>query len=133
MLISQAHAQEVQAPAVTTATTEVPPPPPPAGPDAQQAIIGNVIFVAFVVVAFYFLLIRPQQKRFKEHADMLSALKKGDKIVTGGGLIGTIDKFEGNDEAVIDLGNGIKVTAVRSTLQTKTDPALKPAKKEKAK
>lgn len=132
MLISQAHAQEVQAP-VTTATTNVAPPPPPPAPDAQQAIIGNVVFVAFVVIAFYFLLIRPQQKRFKEHADMLSALKKGDKIVTGGGLIGTIDKFEGTDEVVVDLGNGIKVTAVRSTLQTKTDPALKPAKKEKAK
>lgn len=128
MLISQAYAQET----TTSTATQVPPPPPPV-PDAKQAIMGNVAFVVFVVFAFYFLLIRPQQKRFKEHATMLSALKKGDKVVTGGGLIGTVDKFEGETEVVVDLGNGVKVTALRSTIQSKNEAPLKPAKDKDAK
>lgn len=123
MLISQAYAQELNT------ETQVPPTPPPPVPDAKQAIMGNVLFVAFVVFAFYFLLIRPQQKRFKEHAAMLSKLQKGDKVVTGGGLVGKIDKFEGDSEVVVDLGNGVKVTALRSTIQSKNEAPLKLEKK----
>lgn len=93
----------------------------------MTGVAGNLGFVALVVFAFYMLLIRPQQKRFKEHAEMLGALKKGDKVVTGGGLVGKIDKLVGDKEAVIDLGNGVKVTALRSTIQNKTELTVKPA------
>jgi preprotein translocase subunit YajC len=66
----------------------------------------------------------PQQKRFKEHAKMLSALKKGDKVTTSGGLVGKVHKIVDDTEVVIDLGE-VKVTALRSAIQGKTD--LKPA------
>lgn len=120
MFVSPAHAQEIT---VTPSDAGA----MPVAPDPAQAVIWNIGFVALVVFSFYMLLIRPQQKRFKEHADMLGALKKGDKVVTGGGLVGKVDKLQGDNEAVIDLGNGIKVTALRSTIQNKTDIAVKPS------
>ncbi len=63
-------------------------------------------------VIFYFLLIRPQQKRQKEHREMLSRLKKGDKVVTGGGLIGVIDALT-DDELVLEVADRVKVRVLR--------------------
>jgi preprotein translocase subunit YajC len=91
----------------------------PAPPSAGSLVFQNMAMVAILVALFYLLLIKPQQKRFREHSQMLSGLKKGDKIVTGGGLIGVIDKIGDGVEAVIDLGYGLKVTALRSTIQGK--------------
>lgn len=127
MLISKAYAA-----AVETATQV---PAMPAGPSPAEAFIWNMGLVAVLVVMFYLLLIAPQQKRFKEHSKMLADLKKGDKVVTGGGLVGTIDKISDSDEVVIDLGNGVKVTALRSTITGKNDPLLKgkPANDQKDK
>ncbi len=97
-------------------------------PSAGEAFAMNMGLIIVLCLMFYVLLIRPQQKRFKEHAQMLSALKRGDKVVTGGGLIGKIDKItEGSDEVVIDLGNGQKVTALRSTINAKNDARLNQA------
>lgn len=64
-------------------------------------------------VIFYFLLIRPQQKRQKEHRAMLSRLKKGDKVVTGGGLIGVIDALT-DDELVLEVADRVKVRVLRA-------------------
>lgn len=103
----------------------------PAGPSP----LWNFGMLAVMVVLFYVLLIMPQQKRFKEHRKMLEALKKGDNVVTGGGLVGKIDKIVGDDELVIDLGSGVKVTALRSTITGKPgedSPVLKDSKKEAA-
>lgn len=89
-------------------------------------LTSNLLMILLMVVMFYLLLIRPQQRRFKEHRDMLDALKKGDKVLTAGGLIGAVDSIDtANGEVVVDLGNGLKVTALRSTIQTRIDP--KPA------
>jgi preprotein translocase subunit YajC len=117
MLIAPAYATE------TTATTEVPGAAPLGAPAATgSAVAWNMGLILILVVMFYFLLIRPQQKRFQEHKAMLDALKKGDRVITAGGLIGTIDKLtDGSDEVVVDLGNGMKVTALRSTIQTKAE------------
>src|SRR5690606_41780523 len=103
MFISMAYAQDAAA----------------AAPDGAAFAFSNIGLILIMVVMFYFLLIRPQQKRFKEHKAMLDALKKGDKVVTAGGLVGTVDKLpEGEgDEVVVDLGNGMKVTALRPTIQ----------------
>lgn len=122
MLISQAHAA---APAPeTTAETAVPGADPALTPPSTQSIlIQNVGMIVLLVVMFYFLLIRPQQKRFKEHKEMIDSLKVGDKVITSGGLIGKIDTLTSDDEVLVDLGNGIKVTAVRSTIQAKPDKA----------
>ena len=74
-----------------------------------------------IFVIFWFLLIRPQQKRMKDHRDMIAALKKGDRVVTGGGLLGRVTKV--NDEEVeIDLGSGQKVTALKATLSDVRNP-----------
>ena len=119
MFINSAHAQDAPT------QTEIQMTPPagavdPAMPDTQTAVISNIAFVVLIVVTFYFLLIRPQQKRFKEHAAMLDDLKKGDRVITGGGLIGKVDKIT-DDEIVVDLGNSVKVTALRSTIQSKKE------------
>lgn len=130
MLISQAFAQDTP-PVETTAETAVPAPdgalPPP--PSTSEILMQNVGMILLLVIMFYFLLIRPQQKRFKEHKEMIDALKVGDKIVTSGGLIGTIDRLVDKDEAIVDLGSGLKVTAVRGTLSVRTPAAPAPEKK----
>jgi preprotein translocase subunit YajC len=69
----------------------------------------------FIFVIFYFLLIRPQQQRLKKHRAMIDAVKKGDTVVTGGGLIGKVMKVA-DDEVEIELGTGVKVRAVKGTL-----------------
>lgn len=82
----------------------------------------NMLLILILVTMFYVLLIMPQQKRFKKHHDMLNTLKKGDKIVTSGGFLGTIDKIKPDDkEVVLDLGNGVKVTALRSAIQNRAN------------
>jgi len=94
-----------------------------AAPSAGEAFIWNMGLVLVLVAMFYLLLIRPQQKRFKDHSAMLNALKKGDKVITGGGLIGKIEKLVSDEEVIIDLGAGQKVHALRSTIQSKNDNA----------
>lgn len=128
MLISKAYAQAVEiGEGVNEVAAAVP-------PSAMDSFMYNMGLVLVLVVLFYFLLIRPQQKRFREHSEMLSGLNKGDKVVTGGGLVGTISKIEeGNHEVVVDLGNGLKVTAMRSTLQSSNTPLLKDDKSKDAK
>jgi preprotein translocase subunit YajC len=108
MFISMAYAQEAAA---------------TAAPDGAAFAFSNIGLILIMVLMFYFLLIRPQQKRFKEHKAMLDALQKGDRVVTAGGLVGVIDALpaEGSDEVVVDLGNGLKVTALRHTIQAKAD------------
>ncbi len=111
-------------------------------PSPADAFIWNMGMVLVLVALFYVLLIRPQQKRFKAHAEMLTSLKKGDIVVTGGGLVGTIEKIrEDSTDVVVDLGNGLKVTVVKSMLEVRA-PLLKGAannsgaavsKKEKSK
>jgi preprotein translocase subunit YajC len=83
-----------------------------------------MLLIFILVGMFYILLIMPQQKRFKQHRSMLDSLQKGDKVVTAGGFIATVDKVDENEgEIVIDLGNGVKVTALRSAVQSKLDKA----------
>ena len=90
-------------------------------PTPMEAFMWNIGLVVVLVGLFYVLLIMPQQRRFKDHSSMLSALKKGDRVVTGGGLVGTIDKVLNDKEVLVDLGNGVKVTSLRSMLQGKSE------------
>ena len=83
--------------------------------------------LVLIFVVFYFLLIRPQQKRMKAHKAKIDAVKKGDQVVTGGGLVGKVARV---DEFYVDveLAPGMKVKAVKSTLTDVVDPATaKPA------
>ena len=83
--------------------------------------------IVFVMVIFYFLLIRPQQKRAKQHKEMLSAIRRGDKIVTSGGLTGTIVKVvEGSETVEIEIAKDVKVHVVRAMIadvKGKPEPA----------
>lgn len=83
---------------------------------------GGLDFAAFVpllliFVVFYFLLIRPQQKKAKEHREMVANLRRGDKVVTAGGIIGTVAKVPEGDEIVVEIASGTQVRIVRSTIQ----------------
>ncbi len=116
MLISKAYAQMADASDEIIDLANAPSP--------MDAFMMNMGLVIVLVGLFYLLLIMPQQRRFKEHSNMLSDLKKGDRVVTGGGLVGRIDKVIDDKEVLVDLGNGVKVTALRSMIQGKTE--LKP-------
>lgn len=83
----------------------------PAGIEGMLIQFGPLVLLLFI---FYFLLIRPQQKRAKEHQNMLGALRKGDRVITVGGLIGRILDIDG-DEMTLDLGDS-KVKVVRSSV-----------------
>jgi preprotein translocase subunit YajC len=79
-----------------------------------------------IFVIMYFLLIRPQQKKVKEHQQMVAALRRGDEVVTQGGLIGKITKVKDDNEIEVELASGVKVRVVRPTIaqvRSKTEPA----------
>ena len=98
-----------------------------AAPSAGTSFFIQTIPLVLIFVIFWFLLIRPQQKRMKDHQAQIAAVKKGDRVVTGGGLIGKVTKVT-DSEVEVELGQGIKVTAVKSTLTQVIDPtAAKPA------
>src|SRR3546814_4912449 len=73
--------------------------------------------IILIFVVFYFLLIRPQQKKAKQHREMVSALRRGDKVVTAGGMIGTVTKIISDTEAQVELAEGVRVR-VRSEEHT---------------
>ena len=77
--------------------------------------IGQFIPLILIFVIFYFFLIRPQQKKIKDHKKMVESLKRGDQVVTSGGIIGTVERVMDNDRAEVTIGDGTKVEIVRST------------------
>ena len=77
--------------------------------------IGQFIPLILIFVIFYFFLIRPQQKKAKEHKQMTKNLKRGDQIITSGGIIGTVERVMDNDRAEIVVGDDTKVEIIRST------------------
>ncbi len=91
---------------------------------------GNAFaqFIPLILIfaIMYFLLIRPQQKKVKEHQAMVSALRRGDQVVTAGGLIGKVVKVKEDNELEIELADGVKVRVVQNTIAqvlNKTEPA----------
>jgi len=90
--------------------------------------------LVLIFVVFYFLLIRPQQKKAKVHREMLGNLRRGDRIVTNGGLIGTITRVPNETELIVEVADGVKVRVLRGMIAeslSKTDPALAKSKKDK--
>ncbi|HRJ12888.1 MAG TPA: preprotein translocase subunit YajC, partial [Alphaproteobacteria bacterium] len=108
----------------TTATTST----PAAADAANPAMTANADFMQFIPLIaifaiFYFLIIRPQQKRMKEHMLLINALKKGDRIVTGGGIIGTVVSApEGASEIIVDLSDNVRVNVLRATVSNLVTP-----------
>ena len=78
--------------------------------------IAQFIPLILIFVIFYFFLIRPQQKRAKDHKAMVASLKRGDEIITSGGMIGTIDRVMDDDRIEVIIGENVKVQIIRSTI-----------------
>jgi preprotein translocase subunit YajC len=92
--------------------------------DSANSLLQFAPFVLIFVV-FYFFVIRPQQQKTRDLRNMLGALRRGDRIVTGGGIIGTVAKVIGDDELLVEIADGMRVRVVRSTVTTvlaKTEP-----------
>jgi preprotein translocase subunit YajC len=92
---------------------------------ASTFLVGILPWLLIFVI-FYMLLIRPQQKRAKEHQAQIAAIKKGDEVITGGGLRGRVTKVS-DAEVEVEIAQGVRVRAVRSTLNQVIQPATKPA------
>jgi preprotein translocase subunit YajC len=88
--------------------------------------IGMILPLVMIMGVFYFLLIRPQQKKAKEHQDLLAKISKGDTVVTHGGLIGKVVKLTDDNELLVEVGENVKVRVLRGgvhDIRTKGEPA----------
>ena len=101
----------------------------PAHAQAADGAAGGLfqfLPIILVMVIFYFLLIRPQQKRAKQHREMIAAVRRGDKIITSGGLTGTVTKVaDGNETVEVEIAKDVKVQVVRAMIadiRGKTEP-----------
>jgi preprotein translocase subunit YajC len=95
--------------------------------------------MVLVFIIMYFLILRPQQQRMKAHREMIAGLKRGDVVVTGGGIIGKVVRVSNDEEIQIELADGVRVRVVRSMIyevRTRTEvreaDAKRKAQKEKA-
>lgn len=84
-------------------------------------VLMTVLPLALVFCVFYIMVIRPQNRRIVEHRQMINRLQKGDKVVTGGGLLATVRKLINDDEVLLELNAGIEVVALRTTIMTVRD------------
>ncbi|MEK9959195.1 MAG: preprotein translocase subunit YajC [Pelagibacteraceae bacterium] len=87
--------------------------------------LGQFIPLILIFVIFYFLLIRPQQKRIKEHKSMVDSLARGDNVVTAGGLVGKVVRVLEDDKAEIEISENVTVRVIKSTISqvlSKTEP-----------
>ncbi len=87
--------------------------PAAAGPMDMLQSVAPLIFIFGI---FYFLMIRPQQQRAKQHKAALAQLRRGDTVVTSGGIIGTVSRVVSDEEVTVDIAEGVRVRVVRSTI-----------------
>ena len=95
----------------------------PAG--GGMELFSSFVPIILLIAIFWFLIFRPQQKRMKEHKAMLAAVKRGDTIVTSGGIVGKVTKVVENEDIEIEVAQGVKVKVVRTMIadvRTKSEP-----------
>ena len=97
-----------------------------AEPSGTASLLVGIMPWVLIFVIFYLLMIRPQQKRVKEHQATIAAVKKGDEVVTGGGIRGKVTKVS-DDEAEVEIASGVRVRVVKSTLTHVFGSGAKPA------
>jgi preprotein translocase subunit YajC len=99
----------------------------PAGqPSGTAAVLFQFFPLVVIFVIFYFLVMRPQSQRAKEHQARIMAVKKGDEVITGGGIRGRVTKVT-EDEAEVEIAQGVKVRVIKSTISSVLTPNTKPA------
>ena len=81
----------------------------------QNSGIAQFIPLILIFVVFYFFLIRPQQKKVKDHKLMVASLKRGDKVITSGGIVGSIERVIDNDKVEVAISENVKVEVIKST------------------
>ena len=86
-------------------------------------MLTGLLPIALIFVVFYFLLIRPQQKKARAHRELVAALRRGDRVVTAGGIMGTVAKVSNDQEVLVEIAEGVRVRMVRSQI---TDVLTKP-------
>jgi len=120
MLISEAYAQAAAG----------------GGGSDMYVFLANFAPIIIIVVIFYMLLWRPQQKRMKEHREKLANIRRGDRVVGNGGLIGTVTKASDDDDQItVEIADGVRVQMMRSMVSDvlgKGEPVSKPAKNKKS-
>ena len=79
---------------------------------------AQFIPLILIFVIFYFFLIRPQQKKIKDHKAMVASLKRGDEVITSGGIIGKVDRVFEDDRLELEISEGVKVQVIRNTVQS---------------
>lgn len=92
----------------------------------EGGAIAQFLPLILIFAIMYFLLIRPQQKKVKQHQAMVEALRRGDQVITQGGLIGKVTKVKEDGEVEVEIAEGVKVRVVKSTIasvMSKTEPA----------
>jgi len=92
----------------------------------DSSLLEQLPFIAAIFAIMYFFLIRPQQKKIKEHQQMVEALRRGDQVVTQGGIIGKVMKVKDDNEIEVEIASGVSIRVVRSTIASvvsKTEPA----------
>jgi preprotein translocase subunit YajC len=97
-----------------------------AQPDGTTAFLVQIMPLVLIFVVFWFLVFRPQQQRQKDQRNKIDAVKRGDQVVTGGGLIGKVTKVDG-DQVEIELAPNVKVKALKATLGDVVSPTTKAA------
>ncbi|WP_425070737.1 preprotein translocase subunit YajC [Sagittula sp. S175] len=92
----------------------------------DQQTLSSFVMMGLIFAIMYFLLIRPQQKKVKEHKAMIEAIRRNDIVITQGGIIGKVSKVKDDNELEIEIAEGVKVRVMRATIATvksKTEPA----------
>jgi preprotein translocase subunit YajC len=103
-----------------------------AAPGAFDMLNSLIVPTMLIIGIMYFLMIRPQQKRLKEHRDMVASIRRGDTVVTSGGIIGKVAKVDEN-ELQVEIADGVKIKVVRSTVsEVRGKGEVAPAAKAKA-
>ncbi|MGJ5134064.1 preprotein translocase subunit YajC [Bradyrhizobium oligotrophicum] len=105
-----------------------------AGAGDTSSMLMSLLPFALIFVIMYFLILRPQQKKVKEHADLVKNVRRGDTIVTQGGLVGKVTKVVDDDQVEFEIADGVRVRQMRQMItgvRTKGEPAKADAKDDK--
>ena len=97
-----------------------------AGTPSAGAAVAQFLPIILIFVIFYFLLIRPQQQKMKLHRAMVEALRRGDQVVTSGGIVGKVSKVQEDGMVEVEIAEGVKVKVIKATISqvlNKTEPA----------
>jgi preprotein translocase subunit YajC len=102
-----------------------------AAPSAFDALNSLIVPTVLIIGIMYFLMIRPQQRRLKEHQAMIAAIRRGDTVVTSGGIVGKVTKVDDN-ELQVEIAEGVRIKVVRGTISEVRTKGEAPAPKSKA-